>query len=464
MQQRNDRLPVPVRAGATTRAAVEGAAALQAVPVARTRAFSGLRRVGWLGLATTAFAAGAMAWLITTTTIAGAVITTGVLVVDSGAKPVQHPSGGVVAEVLVRNGDRVVAGQPVVQLDQALSAARLASATAQLTQNQARLARLVAERDDLTAPAFDGVVRDPSVSEAEFELILQTERDQFERRRDELDGQLAQLDERITQAEAEGRANEAQLDSVLEERRLLETQLVDLRKLYEQQLLPYPRLSEAELALTQATGSEGRLRATIAADKGKLAELRVTKIQISRTWRAEVAEQIAQLQASSAQLTEQAALARDQMQRSTVRAAQDGIVHELAALAAGTVVQPAEKLMLIVPDHDKLVGEVKIRPGDIDQLYPGQHVTMQFSAFERASTPSVEARLAAISADLVEDPRTGSLYYTARVEPEQLEGLTSRGLTPVPGMPVEAFIKTEDRTILSFLTKPLLDQANRAFR
>ncbi|MGV3490086.1 MAG: HlyD family type I secretion periplasmic adaptor subunit [Devosia sp.] len=434
------------------------------MPIRRTHAFAELRRVGGIGLVATGLAALTLGLLIGNTTIAGAVVSAGILVVDSGAKPVQHPGGGVVADVLVRNGDRVTAGQPVVQLDQSATATRLASATTQLLQNQVRLARLVAERDEQAEPQFTAIERDPSIGVAEFEDVLRTERNQFARRSDELNGQLSQLDEQLAQAEAQAQANEAQLGSVLEQRELLERQLADLRPLYEQKLLPYSRLSETELALVQAKGSEGSLKSSITADKGRVAELKVTRIQVLRSWRAQVAAEIAQLQASSTQLIEQAALARDQLQRATIRASQDGIVHELAALAAGTVIQPAEKLMLIVPDHDKLVGEVKIRPGDIDQLYPGQSVTMQFSAFERATTPSVAGRLAAISADLVEDPRNGSMYYTARVEPDSLDALAARGLSLVPGMPVEAFIKTEDRTIFSFLTKPLFDQANRAFR
>ena len=438
--------------------------ALLAVPVSETHAFSALRGVGRFGLATIALAAVVMGWFIGTTTIAGAVISNGVLVVDSGARQVQHLGGGVVAQVLVRNGDRVVAGQPVVQLDQALSATRLASATTQLLQNQAQLMRLTAERDALPEPQFELIVRDPSMPVAEFEAILRTERDQFMRRREGLQGQLSQLDEQIAQAEAEGRANEAQLKSVIEQKRLIEDQLVDLRELYKQQLVASPRISESELALVQATGSEGRLRLTIAVDRGKLSEIKGAKTQMSRTWRAQIAAEISQVQSSSAQLTEQAAMARDQIRRSTIRAPRDGVVHELEQLGAGAVIQPAEKLMLIVPSHDKLVAEVKIRPADIDQLYPGQSVDMQFSAFERATTPVVVGHLVEISADLVEDRRTGSMYYTARVEPERIDGLAASGLTPVPGMPVEAFIKTEDRTILSFLTKPLLDQANRAFR
>ena len=456
-------VPAPLRAPRDPRA-LTGDTTLCAVPVASTHAFGGLKRVGRIGMLSAAAAALTLGLFIGNTTIAGAVISTGILVVDSGAKFVQHPGGGVVDQVLVRNGDRVTAGQPLVLLDQTVSSARFSSATVQLLQNKARLARLVAERDELSAPDFSLISRDPALSASEFATILQTERDQFARRSEQLHGQLSQLDEQITQSEDQARANDAQLASALEQKRLVEIQLENLRQLYKQQLLPYPRLAESELSFAQIQGTEGSLRSAISADKAKLAELKVTKIQISRTWRAEVAQEIAQVQAANAQLTEQAALSGDQVNRAIIRAAQDGIIHELAPLAQGTVIQPGEKLMLVVPDHDRLIGEVKIRPDDIDQIYPGQSVTMQFSAFERATTPAVEGHLAAISADLIEDPRSGAFYYKARVVPEQLDQLSARGLKVVPGMPIEAFIKTEDRTILSYLTKPFFDQANRAFR
>lgn len=437
---------------------------LASIPVRRTQSYLRLRRTGRVGLLATLTAVLLIGGFIANTTIAGAVVTSGILVVDSGAKPVQHPGGGVVAEVLVRNGAEVSAGQPVLRLDTSALTAKLTSSAIQLAQQSAQLARLVAERDDLAQPQFDGVVEDASVTRAELDVILRTEQEQWRRRREELSGQLEQLDEQIAQSEADQRAYEAQLASTVEERDLIAGQLQNLRSLYDQQLVAYPRIAETELSLTQAKGNEGRLTSAIAVSKAKLAELKVTKIQISRTWRTDVAKQIADVQVSLTQLGEQVAISRDQMQRSTIRAPLDGIVHELAALTGGTVIQPGETLMLVVPDHDRLVGEVKIRPGDIDQVYPGQKVTLQFSAFERATTPSVHAHLSAISADLIEDPRSGLLYYTGRIEPEQMDILSSQGLKPVPGMPIEAFIRTEDRTIFSFLTKPLTDQANRAFR
>ena len=143
----------------------------------------------------------------------------------------------------------------------------------------------------------------------------------------------------------------------------------------------------------------------------------------------------------------------------------DGVVHQLSVHTIGGVVQPAETLMLVVPKHDKLVGEVKLSPRDIDQVYPGQDVTIHFTAFDRGTTPAIEGHLALISPDLVHDPHSGKSYYTGRVQIDPAEwSKLDPNLKLVAGMPLELFLKTNSRTMLSYLLKPLADQWNRAFR
>jgi len=443
---------------------VRGKAALQALPVRTTVSYRSLRSTGRRGLLIVGVSIAVLAGLIGQTTIAGAVVSSGLLVVDTGSKPVQHVSGGTVAEVLVKNGDRVDADQVLIRLDDAAIAPRLTASSAQLLQNRALLARLEAERDELAEPTFPPLVSDTEITAAAYANIIAAEREQFVRRRDQLGGQIAELYQQIKQAEARLAADQAQLSSVSEQLAAAQEQLDKLTILHAKELLPLSKVAEAQRNLWQLQGSEGSLQSTIAADKGKVAELKVTRIQVQRTWRSEIAQQISETQTSIAQLTEQVALLRDQTERLSIRAPYAGIVHELGAFARGSVIQPAQQLLLIVPEHDKLVGRIRVRPQDIDQLYPGQPVTIQFAAFERATTPSATGHLAEISADLVEDNRTGSVYYNARILPDDMSAFASTGLKLVPGMPIEAFIRTEDRTIFSYLAKPLVDQLNRAFR
>lgn len=441
-----------------------GTIALRALPVRTTRSYRSLRSIGRRGLIIVGLSITVLAGLIGQTTIAGAVVSTGLLVVDTGSKPVQHMSGGTISELLVKDGDRVETGQLLIRLDQAATAPRLAASGAQLMQNRALLARLEAERDELAEPAFPSLDGDTEITAATYTKIIAAEREQFIRRRDELGGQIAELYQRIKQAEAQLAADQAQLTSVSEQRASAQDQLETVSDLHAKELVPLSRVAEAQRGLWQLQGSEGSLQSAIAADKGKIAELKVTRIQVQRTWRSEVAGQIAETQSSITQLTEQVALLRDQLDRLSIRAPYAGIVHELGAFARGSVIQPAQQLMLIVPDHDKLVGRIRVRPQDIDQLYPGQPVTIQFAAFERATTPSATGHLAEISPDLVEDNRTGGAYYNARILPDDMSAFARTGLKLVPGMPIEAFIRTEDRTIFSYLAKPLVDQLNRAFR
>jgi HlyD family secretion protein len=445
-------------------AAILQPSSLQAIPIRLTPAYSSLRKTGQRGLLIVGTAIALLAALVGQTTIAGAVVSSGVLVVESGSKPVQHLSGGTVAAVYVRNGDNVTTGQPLIQLDQSSVLPRLTAAMAQLLQSRARLARLEAEREELAEVEFPQFSPDWSVSETEYTRIVATEREQFLRRGEQLAGQLNELYQRIKQAESQLAADEAQLAAVSQQRTLAQEQLDNLSSLLANELVPQATVANAKRELSQLEGTEGSLVSSVAAAKGRVAELKVTRIQVQRTWRTEVAEQIATTESAVTQLDDQAFLLQDQLDRLTIRAPHDGIVHELGTFGVGTVVQPGERMMSIVPNHDRLVGKVKIRPADIDQIYPGQAVTIQFSAFERATTPSAQGHLGEISADLSEDKRTGELSYSARIVPDNVSAFSATELRLAPGMPIEVFIRTDDRTILSYLAKPLLDQLNRAFR
>lgn len=465
MQRSADDRDGPVR---TSRNRPEAATArsdsLAAVPVERTLGSRSLRRGMRRGFVLSCSAALALALVIGQTSIAGAVISFGMLVVDSGSKPVQHPIGGVVAEVLVRAGERVDAGAVVVRLDDTVSSARLSSATIQLLQNQARHDRLDAERSELDAVVFKDLAREHAWAAGDYERIVAAERRQFETRWDEFHGTLAQLDQRIAQSVADERAAEIELRAVQDQLELVGDEHRKLLTLKEQQLVAASRVSELERSLAALRGTEGRLRSTLTAARSKTAELRVTKIQVQRLRRSEIGEQLAEAEVEMTRLIEQVVTSRDELARRKIRAPIAGRVHDLAALGPGTVVQPGETLMILVPETDRLVGEVRVRPSDVDQLFPGQAVNIQFSAFDRGSTPMTTGRVAEISPDLVTDDRTGAHFYVARIVPDETGALITDEIKLVPGMPIEAFIRTDDRTILSYLLKPLTDQLNRAFR
>lgn len=398
------------------------------------------------------------------TVIAGAVIGQGTLAVKSGPKKVQHPTGGVVDRLFVAEGERVAAGQPLVSLDSTVANARLKAVAAGIVQNQAKLDRLTAERDgartlDFPSVPADAVLRDPAAED-----YLDGERRQFEFRRAGREGERAQIGERIRQTEDEVRGLEAQLDAVREQVRFADANVEGSRSLFRQKLATRDILTTKEQARSELAASRASLEASIAASRGKIAELRLNGIQAEQNFRARTSDELAQTRLTLSQLVEQQIAAADAVRRNLLVAPQDGTVHELAVRTVGGVVQPAETLMLIVPDADRLVGEVHMRPSDIDQLHVGQEAEIHFSAFDRGTTPSLKGAVASISPDLVPDARGGAPFYLARIDIPDREVARLDGLRLMPGMPVEVFVRTGERRIVSYILKPLTDQMARAFR
>lgn len=449
----------PVR-GATLRPAP-----VDYLPPENTAAFRSLGRLGRWALLLTLVSLGGGGWLISQTVIAGAVVSQGFLAVESGPKRVQHGTGGIVTALMVKDGDRVVAGQPLIILDRTVNQAKLSAIANSLAHQRARLVRLAGERDgaeDLVFPPYDAAMAVPA---EDYAAIIASEASQFTLRRNDRDGQRRQLRERIAQNEEQIGANDAQLVAKSAELELVSKELIDVRELFAKNLVSAQRVSELERSQVQLSGAEGALRSQIAVGRGAIAELEQMILQVDLNLRAELTDQIATAEQQVGDLSQQLVIARDQLGRSTITAPQGGVVHELAVHTVGGVVQPAETLMYVVPDTDQVIGNVRLSPADVDQLYPGQSVTIHFTAFDRGTTPAFRGTLTAISPDLVEDAKTGGLYYSGRIAFDETDWATHRpDLKLVPGMPLEAFIRTDDRTLLSYLTKPISDQMNRAFR
>lgn len=462
---RTERPASPAVAAAPAPAVMLRPAPVDYLPPEKTTAYGSLGRLGRWALLATVVCLGVGGWLVSQTTIAGAVVSQGFLAVESGPKRVQHAAGGIVSSLLVREGDRVTAGQPVVVLDQTVDQAKLSAVGSSLAHQRARLARLKGERDGVEQLVFSPHDAQMGISAPDYEAILASEKSQFELRRSDRDGQRRQLRERIAQTEEQIRANEAQLTATMAELELVSKDLIDIRKLFADNLVPAQRVTDLERSEVQLSGAEGALRSQIAASRGAIAELEQMILQVDLNLRAELTDQIATAEQQIGDLSQQLVIAQDQLTRSTIVAPQGGVVHELAVHTVGGVVQPAETLMYIVPDTDQVIGDLRLSPADVDQVYPGQQVTIHFTAFDRGTTPSFRGTLMSISPDLVQDKTTGSLYYGARIAFDESDWAEHRpDLKLVPGMPLEAFIKTDDRTLLSYLTKPISDQMNRAFR
>jgi HlyD family secretion protein len=383
--------------------------------------------------------------------------------VDSKVKKIQHPTGGIIGQIRVREGDYVKAGDILVTLDDTTTRTNLAIVAKSLDQLEVRQARLLAERDGTSTIIFPSSIM-ARQSKAAVAQIIASERLLFAHRRGAREGQKSQLHERLTQLGDE-------IDGLIEQRsakhreiELIEKELTGIRKLWDSRLIAMERLIALERDVARLKGESGQLTASIAQAKGRASENRLQIHQIDQELRSSVSAELREVEDKIAELIERKIAAADQLMRIEIRSPQDGVIHQLAVHTIGGVVSAGESLMYVVPVADPLSIEARVMPQDIDQLSPGQPVTVRLSAFNQRTTPELRGILANLSADLTIDQRTGEAFYTARVILSPGEAGKLDELTLTAGMPAEVFFPTKERTILSYLIKPLLDQLQRVFR
>ena len=427
------------------------------------RAEQSIKRYLIAGVATCALLLGGGASLATIITLSGAVIAPGTIVVDSNDKKIQHRTGGVVREILVNEGDPVKAGDILVRLDDTLVKANLGIVTKAMDQFEARLARLEAERDGNQTIAFpDSLMtraNDPTVART-----MAGEKSLFDLRREARAGQKAQLAERIAQLAQEASGLTEQRNAKQREIDLIHSELEGVRKLWEQKYVSMERMTALERATARVEGERGQLTAMIAQAKGRSAEIALQVIQIDQDLRSEVAAELRDVQGRVYEFVERKVAAEEELRRIDLRSPQDGVVHQLAVHTVGGIVAAGEQLMLIVPVNDKLLVEAHIARNDIDQVTPGQPAILRLSAFQQQTTPELTGFLEKVSPDLSVDERTGTAFYTARIALATGEVARLGDLVLAPGMPVEVFLPSTRRTILSYLVKPVSDQIERSFR
>lgn len=394
-----------------------------------------------------------------TVEIAGAVIAAGSVVVNSEVKKVQHPEGGTVAEILVSNGKQVEAGELLARLDTTLARANLAIISAALDEILAKRARLLAERDGLAKIVFDPELL-ARRGEESLDTVLLNELGAFDLRRQARDGEKAQLEERIVQLREQVTGLEQQAQAMDVQVKLAGADVELAQKMWKQQLVQYSRLNSAERDKADLDGELAGIRASIAQTRARISETKLEIFQVDQRLRGEVARELTEVSAAISELRERKLSAEDQLRKLDIRAPQAGTIHQLAIHTVGGVVVPQETLMLIVPQSDLLVADVRVAPEDIDQVHLGQGAFLRFPAFNQRLTPELHGKIERISPDLVVDPQTRVAYYQARVLLDH-EGVA---LPLKPGMPVEAFLRTSDRTVGSYLIKPFSDFFSRAMR
>jgi HlyD family type I secretion membrane fusion protein len=395
--------------------------------------------------------------------ISGAVIAPGRIEVDQNRQVIQHPDGGVVAEILVKEGDTVAVGDLLIKLDPTELQSQLAVVEGQLFEVLARRARFEAERDGAAALTFDPLLTESAdgmaaelmdgqqkLFEARLDSALQ-EKNQLEKRRDQIGNQI----EGIT----------AQQESLTAQLGLIGQELADQQSLLDRGLAQSTRVLALQRETASLTGQVGELTATAAEAESRITETDIEILRIETTRREEAITRLRDLQFNEIELSEKRRALITQLDRLDIRAPVSGIVYGMAVFAPRSVIRPADPVMFLIPQDRPLVITTQVEPIHIDEIFVGQEVGVRFSAFNQRVTPELRGKVVQISADAFQDQNSRISYYRAEVEllPGEMEKLPP-GLTMVPGMPVETFLATDARTPLEYLMRPLTNYFTRSFR
>lgn len=430
---------------------------------AEAEARSSLKRHSTFAIGLTVAVVGGLGLWASLTEIAGAVVASGTVVVEGGTKRVQHQEGGIVAEILVQNDQLVQEGQLLLRLDGTSVEASLAVIVAQLDDMLARRARLVAEGSNaatMQQPSAPGWQPGP-----EFATVYAEQQRLKQSRALSLEGQQAGLEEQGEQLTQQIAGLKAQRDALSTQLGVLEAEWRGLDELLDDGLTSVGRTNANKTQRAGIEGEIGRIDTDVAAARASIAERQIASAQLGDAFQAQVLEELQQVNVGIAELLQQKIAAQDRLQRLELRAPQPGMIHELKVQTVGGVVSAGETLMLIVPDNPGIVVDARVSPMDVDKVAERQEVVLQLSSLDTRTVPELTAFVRAISPATSVDPTTGASFYTVRigVEDAQLARLPE-GTRLVPGMPAEAFIETGNRTVLSYLMKPLLDQVMHTFR
>ena len=432
-------------------------------PVRKFDPVRSIRRLTLAGVAVSALLIFGVGGWAATTEVAGAVIAQGRVIVESSVKKVQHPTGGVVGELMVKEGQHVKSGDVVLRLDQTQTMAALEVIRQAIDELTARKARDEAEVNGLAAIEFppDLLARrdDPKVAR-----LISDEEALFQIRRTGRDGQKAQLNEQIGQLTEETNGTVAEMDAKTKEIYWSKEELKGVQDLWRKNLVEFTKLTALQRESARLEGERGRLESNLAELRSKTAEIKLKILQVDEDARTELGKELADIRGKLSELHEKQIAAEDQLKRIDLRAPQDGFVHQLTVHTVGGVITASEPVMLIVPDGEALSIDSRIEPNEIKQVHLGQPVVVRFPGLGQRTTPEIDGTVSLVSADLSQDDKTGASYYMIRIAlaDKQLERLGAVKL--MPGMPVESFIETPPRTVLSFLIKPMKDQIEKAFR
>ncbi|MBZ9799556.1 HlyD family type I secretion periplasmic adaptor subunit [Mesorhizobium sp. ES1-4] len=388
--------------------------------------------------------------------LSGAIIAQGKVTAKKQLKMIQHRDGGIIGAIEVANGDAVKVGDVLIRLDETQTRAELGVLSEQFLESQGRAARLRAERDDMDKITFD------FAPDADPQTIMDGEQRLFANNRATRVAQKAQLKSQIDQDEEQIRGLEAQKASSKSERALVAEDIDRLAPLLRKGLIEGDKTRTLERDLVKVDGHIAEVESDIARAKGAISEVNLKIIELEQQVKTDAQRELRDVEAKVAELDERIVAARDRLSRMELRAPISGTVNDLKVHTVDGVIAPGETVMSIVPIDDELVIEARVAPTDIDQVSMGQDVKLRFSSFSQRTTPQIDGRVKVVGAAASIDAQTGQAYYLSTIAIGDVDGLEGKQL--VPGMPVEVFLHTRERSALSYLVKPFTDQMNRAMR
>lgn len=416
------------------------------------------------GFVTLAVLLGGFGFWSVGTTISGAVVASGLIEVESQRQVVQHPDGGVVETIAVEEGDTVKAGDLLIQLDGATLRSELAIVEGQLFEIRARRARLTAERDEQAAITFPQDLRDIAAERPDVAEQVQGQVHLFNARAETLSKQIAQMTERRAQIKSRIVGIEAQIESQTQQLALINEELTDQKSLLDKGLAQASRVLALQREAARMLGQRGELDSSKAQAQENISEIDLEALRLSAAHREEANTQLRDIGSQELELAERRRALTEKIARLEIRAPTSGIVLALQVTTPRSVVRAADAITYIVPQDRPLVITAQVSPLHIDEVFAGQAAKLHFSAFSSRTAAELNGHVTVVSADALVDQNSRTSYYRVEIEPNEGELAKLDGLTLLPGMPVEAFIKTGDRTPLAYMIKPFTDYFSKAFR
>lgn len=394
--------------------------------------------------------------------ISGAVVATGTVTVESNYKSVQHLDGGIVAKILVKNGERVAAGDVLLRLDDTAVKASHAVVTGRVNDFLIQQARLEAERDNKAAFQLPAGIdlKDPAIAK-----IAASQKSLFDARRNAHLGEQSVLTQRVAQLNGEIASLDAQIKSTMKQVEINARELASVMPLFEKGFVNQQRVAPLHREQARLEGETGRIRAEIGKARSAMSESELKLAQSEKDHMSQVVEELRKVQSGLAEQEEQAKALADKLARAEIRAPRAGRVHALSANTEGGVVTPASVIAQIIPDGDKLLVEAQIPPQEVDKVRPQQKAYVRLSAFNARTTPRLDGFVESVSPAQITDPQTQRSHFTVRIEiPASEIKKIGAGHDLVPGMPAEVYIETTSRSLLSYFLRPLTDVLARTFR